>query len=182
MVSDSIAAVPIPSAANTKNPGKTKRVSYAKLKQYKIDARRKQWLSQGTVKSKGCKDGVDDEGHAPPSPAEKHIKRSLEPLATRRRGEEDDGLIHHDSDLESSSNCPNSCNNSGTNFTGSSSSSSSSSGGCCSGNITEEEEDDDEEEDEGDDGCLDDWEEMADALAADDKHQQSPCSDSPTAV
>ncbi|KAK7265733.1 hypothetical protein RJT34_33356 [Clitoria ternatea] len=188
MVSDSIAAVPIPSAANTKNPGKKKRTNRsAKLKQYKIDARREQWLSQGAVRSKGCKDGVDDEGHAPPSPAEKHIKRSLEPLATRRRGEEDDGLIHHDSDSESPSNCPNSCNDSGTNFTGSSSggsssSSSSSSGGCCSGNITEEEEDDDEEEDEGDDGCLDDWEEMADALAADDKHQQSPCSDSPPAV
>ncbi|KAK7285494.1 hypothetical protein RJT34_20267 [Clitoria ternatea] len=144
MVSDSIAAVPIPSAANTKNPGKKK--------SYKIDARREQWLSQGTVRSKGCKDGVDDEGHAPPSPAEKHIKCSLEPLATRRRGEEDDGMIHHNSDLESASNCLKSCNDSGTNFTGSSSSSSSSSGGCCSGNITEEEDDDNEEEDEGDDG------------------------------
>lgn len=78
MGSDSIAAVPIPSAANTKNPGKKKRVTIfipipiiynffvnrsnsnsrliefyfqtnrsAKLKQYKIDARREQWLSQG---------------------------------------------------------------------------------------------------------------------------------------
>ncbi|XLR22367.1 hypothetical protein S83_050267, partial [Arachis hypogaea] len=44
-------------------------------------------------------------------------------------------------------------------------------------------EDDDEEEEgggeeEGDDGCLDDWEAVADALAANDKCQ-NPCSDSP---
>ncbi|XP_061360285.1 uncharacterized protein LOC133304297 [Gastrolobium bilobum] len=191
MVSDSIAAAPILSAANTKNPGKKKRTNRsAKLKQHKIDARREQWLSQGTVvKSKGCKDGVDDDGHAPPLPAMKHGKRSLEPLETRHGGgEEDDGSIHQDSDLESPSNCPNSLNlcgnDSGTSFTGgssiggsSSSSSSSSSAGCCSGNITEEE---DEEEEEGDDGCLDDWEAVADALAADDKHE-SPCLDSPPA-
>ncbi|KAK7330434.1 hypothetical protein VNO77_24628 [Canavalia gladiata] len=190
MVSDSIAAVPIPSAANTKNPGKKKRTNRsAKLKQYKIDARREQWLSQGAVKSKGCKDGVDDDGHAPPSPVGKHSKRSLEPLDTRRRGEEDDASIHQDSDSESQSpsNCPTSVlcgNDSGTNFTGSSSSggsssssSSSSSGGCCSGNITEEE----EEEEGDDDGCLDDWEAVADALAADDK-RQNPCSDSLPAV
>ncbi|KAE8697676.1 RING/U-box superfamily protein [Hibiscus syriacus] len=37
-------------------------------------------------------------------------------------------------------------------------------GGCCSGNVTEEE--------EGDDGCLDDWEAVADALAADDDKQE----------
>ncbi|TKY55152.1 histone-lysine N-methyltransferase SETD1A isoform X1 [Spatholobus suberectus] len=125
MVSDSIAAVPIPSAANTKNPGKKKRTNRsAKLKQYKIDARREQWLSQGTVKSKGCRDGVDDDGQAPPSPAVKHGKRALEPLDTRRRGEEDDGLIHHDSDSEFPANCPTGVlcgNDSGTNFTGSSS-------------------------------------------------------------
>ncbi|CAJ1943963.1 unnamed protein product [Sphenostylis stenocarpa] len=188
MVSDSISAVPIPSAANTKNPGKKKRTNRsAKLKQYKIDARREQWLSQGAVKSKGCKDGVDDDVvHAPPPPVN-HGKHSLEPLNTRRGGEEDDGLIHHDSDSESPTNCPAGVlcgNDSGTNFTGSSSggsssSSSSSSGGCCSGNITEEEEEEEGEDD--DDGCLDDWEAMADALAADDKHE-NPCSDSPPVV
>ncbi|MCE5166275.1 hypothetical protein HAX54_016707 [Datura stramonium] len=48
---------------------------------------------------------------------------------------------------------------------GSSSSSSSSSGGCCSGSMTEE-------DDEGDDDCLDDWEAVADALAATDKKQE----------
>ncbi|WJX94263.1 hypothetical protein P8452_75700 [Trifolium repens] len=184
MVSDSIAAVPIPSAANTKNPGKKKRTNRsAKLKQYKIDARREQWLSQGAVKNKGCKDGMDDDVHVSSSPVGKHGKQELEKLETRRRGEEHDVLIHQDSDSESPSNSPVSpnssvlCgNDSGTNFTGSSrggsSSSSSSSGGCCSGNITEEEEDDDEVEEE-DDGCLDDWEAVADALAADEKHQNS---------
>jgi len=86
--------------------------------------------------------------------------------------------IHQDSDSESSShaNSPTSStsggNDSGTNYSGSSSSSSSisssfgfSCGGSYSGNITEEE----EEEGGGgcaDDGCLDDWEIMADALAA----------------
>ncbi|KAK4768102.1 hypothetical protein SAY87_003243 [Trapa incisa] len=57
-------------------------------------------------------------------------------------------------------------NDSGTNFSGSSSTSSSA--GCCSGNITEE------DEEGSDDGCLDDWEAMADALAANDEHQKSP--------
>lgn len=90
----------------------------------------------------------------------------------RQRDEENntDGSIHHDSDLESPSSSPTNSllgggcgTDSGTNFTGtssSSSSSSSSSGGCCSGSITEEEEEDE---------CLDDWEAVADALAADDK-------------
>nr|AFK46138.1 unknown [Medicago truncatula] len=190
MGSDSIAAVPIPSAANTKNPGKKKRTNRsAKLKQYKIDARREQWLSQGAVKKKGCKDGLDDDVHVSSSPVGKQSKREMEKVGTRRRGGEDDVLIHQDSDSESPSNSPISpnssvlCgNDSGTNFTGSSSgasssSSSSSSGGCFSGNITEEEEDDEEEveqEEEVDDGCLDDWEAVADALAADEKHRASP--------
>ncbi|CAK8563090.1 unnamed protein product [Lathyrus sativus] len=185
MVSDSISAAPIPSAANTKNPGKKKRTNRsAKLKQYKIDARREQWLSQGAAKNKGCKDGVEDDIHLPSSPMGKRGKQELVKVETRRRGEED--VIHHDSDSESPSNSPISPNSSvlcggtdsGTNFTGSSSggssSSSSSSGGCFSGNVTEEEEDNnDEEVEEEDDGCLDDWEAVADALAADDKHETS---------
>ncbi|RZC01298.1 Protein PLANT CADMIUM RESISTANCE 3, partial [Glycine soja] len=106
-------------------------------------------------KSKGFKDGLDEDGHAPSSPTE--VKHSVEPLNTRRRGEEDDGLIHHDSDSKSPTNCPVSvlCGpDSGTNFTGSSSGGSSSSnnnssnsGGCCSGNVTEVEV-------EGDEGCC----------------------------
>ncbi|KAF7806131.1 CCR4-NOT transcription complex subunit 4 [Senna tora] len=160
MVSDSIPTAPIPSAANTKNLGKKKRTNRsAKLKQCKIDARREQWLSQGAVKNKGYKDGGDD-NHAPPMHARKDGKRSLEELEMRPTGEENDGSIHQDSDLESPSYSPTSVNssllggnNSGTHFTASSSSSSSA--GCCSGNIT----------------GLDDWEAVADALAADEKHQ-----------
>lgn len=111
----------------------------------------------------------------------KERNRSLENLEVRRRGEENDGSIHHnDSDSESPSNSPSSLtssvlgsNDSGTNFTGSSSSTNgSSSGGSCSGSITGE------EEEEEDDGCLDDWEAVADALAANDK-QENPCAESP---
>nr|AFK43697.1 unknown [Medicago truncatula] len=141
MGSDSIAAVPIPSAANTKNPGKKKRTNRsAKLKQYKIDARREQWLSQGAVKKKGCKDGLDDDVHVSSSPVGKQSKREMEKVGTRRRGGEDDVLIHQDSDSESPSNSPISpnssvlCgNDSGTNFTGSSSGASSSSSSSSSG-------------------------------------------------
>ena len=93
--------------------------------------------------------------------------------------------IHHDSDSDlSPGNSPTSSmsgsNDSGNNYSGSSSSISSSSFssvGCCSGSITEEE----EGGDGGDDGCLDDWEAMADALAAedaDDKHDNNPGSES----
>lgn len=147
-------------------------------------------MVSGAVKSKGCKDGVEDDGHAPPSPAAgKQGKGSLQQLEMRREGDEDDGLIHQDSDSESPSNSPTSpdlCgNDSGTSFTGgssgggsSSSSISSSSAGCFSGYITEVDEEVEEEEEEGDDEGLDDWEAVADALAADDKNQ-CPCSDLP---
>ncbi|XP_028796023.1 uncharacterized protein LOC114751530 [Neltuma alba] len=175
MVSDSIPTASIPSAANTKNLGKKKRTNRsAKLKQCKIDARREQWLSQGAVKNKGRMDAGDN-NHAPSMAGAKDSKRSLEELEMRSRGEDNDGSVRQDSDVESPSNSPTSVNssvlgsnNSGTIFTGSSSSSSSA--GCCSGNITDEEE-------EGDDGCFDDWEAVADALAADEKHQ-NPCSES----
>ncbi|XP_076946437.1 uncharacterized protein LOC143617926, partial [Bidens hawaiensis] len=78
------------------------------------------------------------------------------------------GEENHYSDWESPSNSPTShtssltSNRSVMNFTGGSSSrsSSSSSGGCYSESMTEE--------DDGDDGCLDDWEAIADALAADE--------------
>ncbi|OIW18365.1 hypothetical protein TanjilG_31505 [Lupinus angustifolius] len=175
MDSDSITTTtPISSETGAKSPCKKKKLSRsAKLKQNKIDARREQWLSQGTMKNKGCKDGVDGDSHAPPLPAGKHGKHLLKQLETGR--DRDGSMICQDSDLESLSNSPNS-DVSGTNFTGSSSSgssrsSSSSSAGCCSGNITE-----DEDEDE----CLDDWEAVADALVADENHQhQNPCYDSP---
>ncbi|XP_054807458.1 uncharacterized protein LOC129309770 [Prosopis cineraria] len=174
MVSDSITTAPIPSAANAKNLSKKKRTNRsAKLKQCKIDARREQWLSQVMVKTKNCKD-LGDGGHAPSMPVGEASKRSWEKLEMIPRGEEIDESIHHDGYMESLSNSPSSVdssmlggNESGTNFTGSSSSSA----GTCSGNVTEE---------EGDDDCLDDWEAVADALAANDKHQNA-CSESPPA-
>ncbi|MFS7939821.1 putative CCR4-NOT transcription complex subunit 4 [Helianthus anomalus] len=70
-------------------------------------------------------------------------------------GEENDSLINCYCGCESPSN------SSAVGHTGSSSSSSSGdSGGCYSGSMTEE--------DDGDDGCLDDWETISDALAADE--------------
>ncbi|KAL5544323.1 hypothetical protein UlMin_008107 [Ulmus minor] len=176
MVSDSVANVSIPSVPNnSKDLSKKKRARTAKLKQCKLDVRREQWLAQGAVKNNCCKNERDGVRKG------KENNRSLGNLETRQRGEDNDGSIHHnDSDSESPSNSPISLTSSvlsstdsGTNFTGSSSSSSSSSssGGCCSGSITEEDE-------EGDDDCLDDWEAVADALAANDK-QQNPCPESP---
>ncbi|KAK9684650.1 hypothetical protein RND81_10G222800 [Saponaria officinalis] len=98
--------------------------------------------------------------------------------------------IHiHDSDSEESlmTNSPTgSVNDSGNGYAGSSGSSTSSrssassvsfgSGGCCSGSITEEEEGRGVEFG-GDDGCLDDWETVADALVGAetyDKQGHSP--------
>ncbi|OIW00106.1 hypothetical protein TanjilG_29096 [Lupinus angustifolius] len=180
MDSDSMTiATPIPSSTRAKNPGNKKKINRsAKLKQNKIHVRREQWLSQAAVKNKGCKDGEDYSSHVPPLPAEKYSKYLLEELETKRgRDQEDNGLvIHEDNYWESPTNSPTS-NVSGTNFTGSSSSrsSSSSTAGYCSGNFTGEDDDDDEEED-----CLDDWEAVADALAANDKQQRlNNCMDSP---
>ncbi|OAY47704.1 uncharacterized protein LOC110617214 [Manihot esculenta] len=168
MVSDSI-KVSIPSAP--KDFGKKKRANRsAKLKQCKLDVRREQWLSQ--VKNKGSKEKPNGLGV---SPCENERKNDMENLETRRIGrgneeEKENGSIYHEFDSDSPSHSPTgssvlSCTDVGTNFTGSSSSSSSSSGGCCSGSITEEEE-------EADDDCLDDWEAIADALAANDDSKE----------
>ncbi|PQP97048.1 uncharacterized protein Pyn_31081 [Prunus yedoensis var. nudiflora] len=185
MVSDSITNASIHAAPNNNNNnardvGKKKRARSAKLKQCKLDVRREQWLSQGAVKNKDFKaeqNGVVEERK------DRNNHRPFGNLGMRPGGGENDGSIHHhhhhDSDLDS--NSPNSLtssvlgsNYSETNFTGSSSSSSSSSssGGCCSGNITED------DEGGGDDGCLDDWEAVADALAANEK-SKNPCLESP---
>ncbi|XP_059640621.1 uncharacterized protein LOC132282832 [Cornus florida] len=185
MVSDSVANASIPmSASNAKDFAKKKRANRsAKLKQCKLDARREQWLSQ--VKNKGEKEESDGRGiSGRPMHARNESDRSIENLEIKQRGEENDGSIHHYSDSESPSNSPTShissilgSNESGTNFTGSSSSSTSSSGGCYSGSITEEDEG-------GDDGCTDDWETVADAMAAtDDKQQEkhNPSSELPPA-
>ncbi|KAK4768106.1 hypothetical protein SAY87_003247 [Trapa incisa] len=65
MVSDSIANASITCAPSAKDSGKKKRVHRsAKLKQYKLDVRCEQWLSQGMVgfpKSRGfsCNNTLD---------------------------------------------------------------------------------------------------------------------------
>ncbi|KAA8540884.1 hypothetical protein F0562_024978 [Nyssa sinensis] len=179
MVSDSITNASFTAAAsNAKDLAKKKRANRsAKLKQCKLDARREQWLSQ--VKNKGRKE--ESNGRGGYSARSMHVRnesdRAIDNLEIKPRDEENDGSIHHYSDSESPSNSPTShassvvgSNESGTNFTGSSSSSSS--GGFYSGSITDE---------EGDDGCLDDWEAVADALAAtDDKQEQlNPNSERP---
>ncbi|CAN6578273.1 unnamed protein product [Malus baccata var. baccata] len=176
MLSDAITSASVHAAPNSggRDLGKKKRARSAKLKQCKLDVRREQWLSQGAVKNKDCKEelnGVVKAGK------ERNHNRSFGNLGMRPRGGQIDGSIHHhhhhDSDLES--NSPTSLTSSvlGSNYSETTfTSSSSSSGGCCSGNITED------EEGGGDDGCLDDWEAVADALAADEK-PKIPCPESP---
>ncbi|KAK4402354.1 hypothetical protein Sango_0976100 [Sesamum angolense] len=188
MISDSIPNASVAMASsNPKDFAKKKRANrLAKLKQCKLDARREQWLSQ--VKNKGgSKEEVNGGGVAHRVPAvhlENERGRPVEKLEIKpRSGEEiygDGSSMHHYSDSESlPSNSPTSqtssvlgSNDSGANFTASSSSSSSGrsssscSNGFCSGNMSED------EGDVGDDDCLDDWETVADALAANDNKQK----------
>ncbi|XP_057951162.1 uncharacterized protein LOC131145976 [Malania oleifera] len=177
MVSDSITGASIHAASSLKDFGRKKRTNRsAKLKQCKLDARREQWLSQ--VKNKGCKEesdgGVGGGTHVPHMHVRNGRDNSFGNFEMNPRGEENDGSIHHDSDSESPSNSPTSSSsvlsskNSVMNYSGSSASSSS--GGSFSGNISEE---------EREDGCLDDWEAVADALAIKDK-QHSPGSETRT--
>lgn len=86
--------------------------------------------------------------------------------------EEHYGSFNQESDLELRLNSPVGFDGalgkheSGSSYGGSSTSCSSSSAGCCSGSITEEE--------DGDDECLDDWEAVADALAANESCKTPP--------
>ncbi|KAK9669370.1 hypothetical protein RND81_13G125400 [Saponaria officinalis] len=140
----------------------------AKLKQCKLDARREQFLSQ--VKKKGVKEIGNGNGCVNGEFDGSTFK------TTKTKGKEVRNVCmevidNHGSDSDESSltNSPtSSVNNLGNNYSGSSSSSASSlcfsNGGYCSGNITEEEEEGGEVEFGDDDGCLDDWEAMADAL------------------
>lgn len=186
MVSDSIVNVSIPVASsNPKDFAKKKRTNRsAKLKQCKLDARREQWLSQ--VKNKGSKQELNGGGGACGQGMQVTNERDqlMEKLAIKPRGEaeENGGDTNTYSDFDSPSNSPTNHtssvlegNYSGTNFAGGSSSRSSSSssssggfsssGGCCSVSMSEE-------DNEGEDDCLDDWEAVADALAATDKKQE----------
>ncbi|XP_075104195.1 uncharacterized protein LOC107774625 isoform X1 [Nicotiana tabacum] len=190
MVSDSFPNASIPVASsNPKDFAKKKRANRsAKLKQCKLDARREQWLSQ--VKNKGSKDEMNVGGNqAPATNVANERGRLIEKLEIKPRAEEDNEVnidsSNQYSDSDSNSNSPISHtssimegNDSAANFAGSSSSSISScsgSGGCCSGSLSEEDEQGD------DDDCLDDWEAVADALAATDQklEQQHPGLDSP---
>ncbi|GMI96396.1 hypothetical protein like AT5G62910 [Hibiscus trionum] len=172
MESDSISNASSPSASNCKDISRKKRRS-AKLKQCKLDARREQWLSQSAVKNKVCCKEEAKDGDSKQTQRGGR-DRSLENFEMRRtaeaNGEGENVSVQHESDSEFSPLNGHTNNSllggmdSGTSFTNSSSSSSTSSGGCCSGSITEE---------EGDDGCLDDWEAVADALAANDDKQET---------
>ncbi|XP_022933340.1 uncharacterized protein LOC111440610 [Cucurbita moschata] len=179
MVTDSITNASVslaPNAGDLPLP-KKKRVRYSKLKQSKLDVRREQWLSRGAVKNK--KWNEDNRLDSVVVKTRKDDDLSSNKINSREIGEQNNRSVHHHSDFsESPSNSPPSLgssilcgNDSVPHFTGSSSSSScrSSSSGCQSGSITEEE--------EGDDDCLDDWEAIADALAATDK-QHDQCSES----
>ncbi|KAK1407269.1 hypothetical protein QVD17_38883 [Tagetes erecta] len=149
--------------SNPKDFGKKKRVNKtAKLKQCKLDVRREQWLSQ--VKNKGFKEDNKRVDRSKMPDTDMHVsnKEENENVSTINSN---DSLMNHYSDWESPSNSPIgqvsslTSNVSVTSFA-SSGSSSGNSGGCYSGSMTEE--------DDGDDGCLDDWEAIADALAADE--------------
>ncbi|KAK1357792.1 General negative regulator of transcription subunit 4 [Heracleum sosnowskyi] len=149
----------------------------AKLKQCKLDARRQQWLSQVKSKdSKGALNVVGGEIRECASHGRNERDRVIKLLEVNPGNDENYGSVNQYSDSDSSSHSPTShsssvvgSNCSGTSFTGSGSSSrssnSSSSGRSHSGDISEEEDDDD-------DGCLSDWEAVADALAASDTKQQ----------
>ncbi|XVF14177.1 hypothetical protein REPUB_Repub09cG0034700 [Reevesia pubescens] len=170
MVSDFISNVSPPCLSKKK---RTNRL--AKLKQCKLDVRREQWLSQ--VKNKECKVDVNCSAESPPFSTMRADDRnkSLLNLETKLRAEESEDTSIHDSDLESFINSPIQSNlghndsrealsmSSSGGSTGSSASS-----GSCSGSVSEEEED----------GCLDNWEDFADSLSADD-NQHNSAMDSP---
>ncbi|KAG6656432.1 uncharacterized protein LOC122308152 [Carya illinoinensis] len=169
MGSESISASPAP-VVLPKELSKKKRTN-KKLKQSKLDVRREQWLSQ--VKNKGCK--VDSTGRGESHPSAMRTANvqsgSLNNLGIRSRKEDNEGSGIHRSDLESLLNSPIGSSldhNDSRKSLGHSSSNSSTSSRCYSGSTSEVEEDD---------GCLDDWEAVADALNVND-NQHEPIPDS----
>ncbi|KAJ0231331.1 Uncharacterized protein HA466_0299940 [Hirschfeldia incana] len=157
MISDSItnasAAASAPSARDSAKKKRSNNKS-AKLKQNKLGLRREQWLSQVAVTNKVCKE-------------EKSVNRSEQRDKPVERREEDNGNggsveVGHESFMESPSNSSVGGTDISTNFSGSSSTSSD----FCSGNMTEEDNADDGEE------CVDDWEALADALAAEEENKE----------
>ncbi|XP_027358832.1 uncharacterized protein LOC113867627 [Abrus precatorius] len=147
----------------------------AKLKQIKLDVRREQWLSR--VK-KGC--NVDSNERADHCPLSKQIGNEENRSSSSsykenggRRGEDIEGSCIQGNESGSFINIPvqNTFDHdeSGIGLSRRSSGSSSSASTCYSVNVIEE---------EVDDGCLDDWEAVADALYANDT-QRSMISESP---
>ncbi|XP_047332819.1 uncharacterized protein LOC124936368 [Impatiens glandulifera] len=169
MVSDSISIVSIAMASsNQKDFAKKKRGNKsAKLKQYKLDARREQWLSQSQVKNKICKDDPDrDGGFSDQNMHTQKSDQSVENLEIKQRGQQNQMSVHNFIDSVSTSRSPTSGTSSGSDSkSGTSFTSSSSSAGSWSGSVTGEDE-------EVDDECLDDWEVLADALASLDCEQE----------
>ncbi|WRX21878.1 hypothetical protein QQP08_014365 [Theobroma cacao] len=151
------------------------------MKQCKLDVRREQWLSQGCNAVKNEESKVDLNGGDGSSPFSTkradNRNKSLHNLGTKSREGDSEDMSIHDSDLESLMNSPipsdlghndsrealsrSSCSGSSTG--------SSTSSGFCSGSVSEEEED----------GCLDNWEDVADALSVDD-NQHNPATVTPS--
>ncbi|KAI8032314.1 Paired amphipathic helix protein Sin3-like 2 [Camellia lanceoleosa] len=172
---DSILNASLP--ALSKDLGKKKRTNrLAKLKQSKLDARREQWLSQvqmlwsnersgftgwdcNAVKNEACKADSNDRGRSPPASLQIAYEgnRSKENIKLRSREVDAEGSSFHESDMDSlmSSSVSSSLgqHDSMKDLPGTSCSSASSM--CFSGSVSEADEDD---------GCLDDWEAVADAF------------------
>ncbi|THG14486.1 uncharacterized protein LOC114272416 [Camellia sinensis] len=159
---DSILNASLP--ALSKDLGKKKRTNrLAKLKQSKLDVRREQCLSQGAVKNEACKADSNDRGRSPPASLQMAYEgnRSKENIKLRSREVDAEGSSFHESDMDSlmSSSVSSSLgqHDSMKDLPGTSCSSASSM--CFSRSVSEADEDD---------GCLDDWEAVADALSADE--------------
>ncbi|CAL5368029.1 unnamed protein product [Camellia sinensis] len=177
---DSILNASLP--ALSKDLGKKKRTNrLAKLKQSKLDVRREQCLSQGAgmlwsnersgftgwdcnaVKNEACKADSNDRGRSPPTSLQIAYEgnRSKENIKLRSREVDAEGSSFHESDMDSlmSSSVSSSLgqHDSMKDLPGTSCSSASSM--CFSRSVSEADEDD---------GCLDDWEAVADALSADE--------------
>ncbi|XP_031284617.1 uncharacterized protein LOC116143297 isoform X1 [Pistacia vera] len=162
MGSDSMLNAPVRSLS--KDLGKKKRANrLAKLKQCKLDVRREQWLS--LVENKGCKDDSNLRVGSPPLSMQiaSEENKSLDSFESRSRGIESEGLSIDKRNLEPLVKSPTSTLDNNDLRKGLSMSNSITSSDSCSGSVNKEEED----------GCLDDWEAVADALNADD-NQDSP--------
>ncbi|XVF60415.1 hypothetical protein PTKIN_Ptkin08bG0044000 [Pterospermum kingtungense] len=155
---------PKPGAESDSITGKTNRL--AKLKQCKLDDRSEQWLSQAS--NKECKVDLNESAESPPFSTKRgnDRKKSLHNLETMRE-EEIEEMSMHENDLESLMNCHIQSNpdysDSRVAFSGSSCNGSSTGSDCCFGSVCREEED----------GCLDDWEDIADASSTDNNQYNS---------